>query len=145
MHVPLTSVFCSSFAYDHSRLAQPQLNKLAASRGRVERLKDTYQITMASRGRSRSRPAKMEFSIDQVGEAVSCAPTFRAKADSWQADPATVPERDIRLEDIKKRLERAQLKRKVREAQTALPTAAHARLRKRCLHFAMQTNQMSML
>jgi hypothetical protein len=54
----------------------------------------------------------LEFSVSDVGEAVSCAPTFRAKVDNWHKNP--VQTRDINIEDIKKKLERAQLKRKAR-------------------------------
>ena len=66
---------------------------------------------MSSRGRSRSRSEVLEYSVADIGEAVCGAPTFRQKVDSWQSNP--VPARNINIEDIKYKLERAQLKRKV--------------------------------
>lgn len=74
------------------------------------------QLMMQSteRGRSRSRPARLEFSAADVGEAVRCAPTFKAKADGWVNHPQhPVPARDISLEAIKRKLARAHEVRKV--------------------------------
>jgi hypothetical protein len=75
---------------------------------------------MTDRGRSRSRPALLEFRVADIGEAVSCAPTFKEKVANWQNHPQhPIPDRNLSLEDIKRKLERAHLQRKVRRAARA--------------------------
>ena len=65
-----------------------------------------------SRGRSRSRSAVLEFSIADVGEAVSAAPDFKAKVTRWQNHPSST-QSQLSIDDINRKLDRARQQRKV--------------------------------
>jgi hypothetical protein len=65
-----------------------------------------------TRNRTRSRPAVLEFSIADVGEAVSCAPDFLAKVVRWK-NRVESSKKVISLDDINIKLDRARLMRKV--------------------------------
>jgi hypothetical protein len=65
-----------------------------------------------TRCRARSRPAVLEFSFADVGEAVSCAPDFKAKVARWQNQLENSRKR-LSIDDINTKLDRARLMRKV--------------------------------
>lgn len=70
---------------------------------------------MATRGRTRSRSEVLEYRVSDVGQAQVPAEAFMAKVDDWHSNPEhPIVARNVNLDDIRHKLERARMKRKVR-------------------------------